>query len=125
MEAMRRGTRLYLRWWPGRPASARAYLLSLRVAGEGADAQGERTYELFRAMFGDLGRRARAEQPELPPLSPLIPRVLVAAITEIVGEEFRAGRIEQLGRRLDQIAALAISMLADDATPASPVCYSA
>ena len=110
-----------LRWWAGRPAFARAYLLSLRVAGERADAQRERTYELFRAMFGDLGRRARAEQPELPPLSPLIPRVLVAAITEIVGEEVRAGRIEQLEWLSDEIAALAIRLLSDDATAAAAV----
>jgi hypothetical protein len=116
---MRRGTRLYLCWWADRPAFARAYLLSLRVAGERADDQRERTYELFRAMFSDLGRRARAEQPELPPLSSLIPRMLVAAITEIVAEEVRAGRIEQLERLSDEVAMLGIRLLADDATAAA------
>lgn len=118
IQAMREGARIYLRWWAQRPAFARAYLLSLRSVGERADEQRERTYELFRAMFTDLGRRARTEQPELPPLSPLVPRVLVAAITELVGEEVRAGRTEQLERLSDELARLAIRLLADDATAA-------
>jgi AcrR family transcriptional regulator len=118
IQAMRKGTRIYLRWWTERPAFARAYLLSLQNAGERAEEQRERTYALFRAMFADLGRRARAEQPELPPLSPLVPRVLVLAITELVGEEVRAGRTEQLEGLADDLARLAIRLLADDATVA-------
>jgi predicted RNA-binding Zn ribbon-like protein len=118
---MREGARIYLRWWAQRPAFARAYLLSLRTAGERADEQRERTYELFRTMFADLGRRARAEQPELPPLSPLIPRVLVVAITELVAEEVRAGRTERLEDLSVEIARLAIRLLADDATAAAAV----
>lgn len=121
IQAMREGARIYLRWWAQRPAFARAYLLSLRSAGERADEQRERTYELFRAMFTDLGRRARAEQPELPPLSPLVPRVLVAAITELVGEEVRAGRTEQLERLSDELGGLAIRLLSDDATATGAV----
>jgi AcrR family transcriptional regulator len=121
IQAMREGARIYLRWWAERPAFARAYLLSLRSAGERADEQRERTYELFRAMFIDLGRRARAEQPELPPLSPLVPRLLVAAITELVSEEVRAGRIGQLEQLSGELAGLAIRLLADDAATATPV----
>jgi AcrR family transcriptional regulator len=121
IQAMREGARIYLRWWAQRPAFARAYLLSLRTAGERADEQRERTYELFRTMFADLGRRARAEQPELPPLSPLIPRVLVVAITELVAEEVRAGRTERLEDLSVEIARLAIRLLADDATAAAAV----
>ena len=67
-------------------------------------------------MFADLGRRARAEQPELGPLSDLIPRVLVMAITELVAEEVRAGRTSKLTDLSDEIALLAIRLLADDAT---------
>ncbi|HUE25801.1 MAG TPA: TetR/AcrR family transcriptional regulator [Solirubrobacteraceae bacterium] len=116
IEAMRKGAGIYLRWWTERPAFARAYLLSLEAAGERAQEQRERTYELFRAMFADLGRRARAEQPELSPLSPLVPRVLVVAITELVAEEVRAGRGERLPELEDELARLAIKLLADDAT---------
>jgi AcrR family transcriptional regulator len=118
IQAMRRGAGLYLRWWQERPAFARAYLLSLQVAGERALEQRERTYGLFRAMFADLGQRARAEQPDLPALSPLVPRVLVVAITELVAEEVRAGRIERLGEMEAELSQLAIRLLADDATAA-------
>ncbi len=121
IQAMRKGTRIYLQWWVQRPAFARAYLLSLQRAGERADEQRERTYELFRTMFTDLGRRARAEQPSLPPLSPLVPRVLVVAITQVVAEEVRAGRADRLHELSDEIARLAIRLLADDATAASAV----
>jgi hypothetical protein len=73
---------------------------------------------MYRAMFADLARRARAEQPDLPPLSPLVPRVLVLAITDLVAEEVRAGHIEQLHELQDDIAQLAIRLLADDVTVA-------
>jgi AcrR family transcriptional regulator len=119
IQATRKGTRIYLQWWAQRPSFARAYLLSLQRAGELADDQRERTYELFRTMFTDLGRRARAEQPGLPPLSPLVPRVLVVAITQVVAEEVRAGRAGQLEELADEIARLAIRLLADDATAAA------
>jgi AcrR family transcriptional regulator len=116
IQAMRTGAGIYLRWWRQRPAFARAYLLSLPAAGDRALEQRERTYALFRAMFADLGRRARAEQPDLPALSPLVPRVLVAAITELVAEEVRAGRTERLEEMETELAALAIRLLADDGT---------
>jgi AcrR family transcriptional regulator len=116
IQAMRRGAGVYLGWWQQRPAFARAYLLSLQTAGERALEQRERTYGLFREMFADLGRRARAEQPGLPPLSPLVPRVLVVAVTELVAEEVRAGRIERLAEMEAALTQLAVRLLADDAT---------
>jgi AcrR family transcriptional regulator len=118
IRAMRRGARVYLAWWQQREAFARAYLLSLPSAGERALEQRERTYALFRAMFADLGRRARAEDPELPALSPLVPRVLVTAITEIVAEEVRAARLASLGDLEPELSRLAIRLLSDDATAA-------
>jgi AcrR family transcriptional regulator len=118
VQAMRKGTGVYLRWWQERPAFARAYLLSLQSAGERALAQRERTYAMFRAMFADLGRRARAEQPGLAALSPLVPRILVLTITELVAEEVRAGRNQTLSELEDDLASFAIRLLADDATAA-------
>jgi AcrR family transcriptional regulator len=117
-QAMSRGAGIYLRWWAQRPAFARAYLLSLDAAGERAYEQREHTYAPFREMFADLGRRARAEQPELAALSPVVPRVLVLAITELVAEEVRAGRTKQLPELEDELARLAIRLLADDTTAA-------
>jgi AcrR family transcriptional regulator len=114
--AMWEGTHRYLRWWQERPTLSRAYLLSLPMVSERAVAQRERHYAAFRAMFADLGRRARAEQPELPPLGELVPRVLVLVITELVAEEVRAGRTKRLTDLAPEIARLAIRLLADDAT---------
>lgn len=121
IRAMRKGAGLYLRWWKQRPAFARAYLLSVATAGERAREQRERTYGIFCGMFADLGRRARAEQPELPPLSPLVPRALVVTITDLVAEEVRAGRAPLLDHFEDDVARLAIRLLADDATAARAV----
>lgn len=116
VQAMRKGTGIYLRWWADRPAFARAYLLSIPTVGARAADQRARTYELFQAMFEDLARRARAEQPSLPALSPLTPRILVLAITELVAEEVRAGRVERLPELEDELTRFAIRLLADDAT---------
>ena len=118
VEAMRKGAGMYLRWWARRPAFARAYLLSIPAAGERALEQRARTYALFRAMFEDLSRRARTEQPDLPELSPLAPRILVLAITELVAEEVRAGHTERLPELAEEVSRLAIRLLADDATAA-------
>jgi AcrR family transcriptional regulator len=115
-QAMREGARRYLRWWQERPTISSAYLVSLPTVGARALRQRERHYAAFRAMFADLGRRARVEQPGLGPLSDLVPRVLVVAITELVAEEVRAGRISRLTDLSDEIALLAIRLLSDDAT---------
>jgi AcrR family transcriptional regulator len=116
IQAMRAGAHRYLRWWQERRTLARAYFLSLPTVGERAIRQRERQYDAFRAVFADLGRRARAEQPELAPLDELVPRVLVLAITELVAEEVRAKRTSRLTDLSDQLALLAIRLLADDAT---------
>src|SRR6202035_2389535 len=115
-QARREGARRSLLWWQERPTISSAYLLSLPTVGERALRQRERHYAAFRTVFADLGRRARVEQPELRPLSDLVPRVLVVAITEIVAEEVRAGRTSKLTDLSDEIAVLAIRLLADDAT---------
>jgi AcrR family transcriptional regulator len=116
IDAIREGTGRYLRWWQERPTISSAYLLSLPTVGERALRQRERHYAAFRAMFADLGRRARSEQPELGALGDLVPRVLVVAITEIVAEEVRDGRTSSLTDLSDEVALLAIRLLADDAT---------
>jgi AcrR family transcriptional regulator len=116
IEAARRGAGIYLRWWQERPGLSRAYFLGLPQAGERAVAQRERNYEPFRAMFRDLAGRARAEQSDLSPLPAIVPRVLVLAITELVAEEVRAGRVDSLTALEDEIFFLIVRLLADDAT---------
>jgi AcrR family transcriptional regulator len=116
VQALRCGMRDYLAWWSERPAFARAYFIGLPSAGERAITQRDRQYTFFRAMFADLGRRARAEQPDLPPLSELVPRVLVLSITELVAEEVRRGRTDRLNELGPELAVLAIRLLADDET---------
>lgn len=116
IQALGKGTGIYLRWWAERPAFARAYLLSIPTVGARAAEQRSRTYELFQAMFEDLARRARAEQPDLPALSPLTPRILVLAITELVAAEVRAERTQQLPELQDELTELAVRLLADDLT---------
>jgi hypothetical protein len=67
-------------------------------------------------MFAELGRLAREQQPELAPLAPIVPRVLVFSITELVADEIRAGRSEQLGELAPELSALVVRLLADDQT---------
>ncbi|MFL5822182.1 MAG: TetR/AcrR family transcriptional regulator [Solirubrobacteraceae bacterium] len=112
-EALREGSRAYLTWWARRPAFSRAYFIGLPVAGLPAVAQRERGYARFREVFRELGRRAREEQPQLPPLDDVVPRVLVLAITELVAEEVRAGRTENLPALEDDIVLVATRLLAD------------
>jgi AcrR family transcriptional regulator len=116
VHALQEGMQRYLRWWQERPTISSAYLLYLPTVGERALRQRERQYAAFRAMFADLARRARVEQPELGPVSELAPRVLVLAITELVAEEVRAGRTARLTELSDEMSFLAIKLLADEAT---------
>lgn len=115
-EALCQGTRAYLEWWADRPAFARAYFTGLPIAGEPATAQRERGYARFRQVFVELARRARADQPDLPPLPVVVPRILVLAITELVAEEVRAGRIDQLPGLTSEIVPIAATLLADAPT---------
>jgi AcrR family transcriptional regulator len=115
-EALREGTRAYLNWWADRPAFSRAYFVGLPVAGHPAVAQRERGYARFREVLRELATRARDEQPDLPPIDDIVPRVLVLAITELVGEEVRAGRIQQLPGLEENVVLIAAKLLADDRT---------
>lgn len=116
LTALRKGIRIYLRFWEERPAQTRSYLIELPVAGERAIEQRARTYAAFRAMFAALAERARHEQPELPPITDAELSAAVFAPTELVAERVRAGRGEQLGDLADELLHLLVKLLADDAT---------
>jgi AcrR family transcriptional regulator len=111
LDALRNGTRSYLRWWVDNPNYAYAYLIHLPAAGQRALEQRDRVYADFAAMFEALGARARAEQPLLAPLPPLAPRMLVMAITELVSQEVRKGRVEKLPELEDMVVRFVVKAL--------------
>jgi len=96
-EALRNGLRVYLRWWTDNPRIAMAYLTDLPTAGRRAVEQRDRTYAQFGLLFEALAARAREEDPKLPPLAPQAVPLLVAGLTELVGREVRADRLDRLG----------------------------
>jgi AcrR family transcriptional regulator len=111
IEALRNGLGVYLHWWEDSPRIAMAYLTDLPTAGRRAIEQRDRTYEQFGLLFEALAARARAEQPGLPPLPPLAIPMLVAGLTEIVGREVRAGRLDGLARLEDALFAQIVRAL--------------
>ena len=119
LDALRKGTNTYLAWWRDHEFFARAYFSGIAELGPRALAQRQHTYGQFAAMFRELGRRAREEQPDLPPLPDLVPRVLVFSITELVADEIRAGRAARLEQLGPPIFELVVRLLADDATAAA------
>lgn len=104
-EALSAGMVDYLHFWQRRPAFTRAYFVELPAAGARAVAQRDRVYGQFRAMFDAMAARARVEEKGLPPLPSLATRLLVLGMTELIGEESRAGRVEQLDRLHDDLVA--------------------
>jgi len=111
LDALRSGTRSYLRWWVDNPNYAAAYLVDLPAAGRRALEQRDRVYADFAAMFEGLGTRARAEQPVLPPLPALAPRMLVMAITELIAQEVRNGRVAKLPELEDMLVRFVVKAL--------------
>src|SRR3954454_16349125 len=107
VDLLRRGTSHYLRFWSERPAFARTYFVELPTAGSRAREQRDRQYVRFLALFQELARLARPKG-DVPPL---VPRLLVVSITELVAEEVRAGRAEQLTKLEDELVDLMVKLL--------------
>jgi AcrR family transcriptional regulator len=114
--ALRRGMREYLGYWRERPALCRAYFVELPFVGPRGQEQREHNFSQFELMFRVLAERAREEQPALPPLSPLVPRLVVVGVTDIVGQAVRAGELDALLEREDELVTLIVRLIADDAT---------
>lgn len=110
------GMRSYLTTWRSQPALCRAYFVELSFVGPRGLEQRELNFGQFERMFAVLAARAREEQPSLPELSPLVPRLAVVGVTDIVGTAVRAGALEELGDREDELVSLIVRLLADDAT---------
>jgi AcrR family transcriptional regulator len=110
-QALRLGTARYLRWWQARPAFSRTYFVELPSAGARAIEQRERQYAAFRDLFDALAAWARREEPDLPAAQPLATRVVVLAVTELIAEEVRAGRVARLTELTDDVVALIAQLL--------------
>ena len=115
-EGIRAGVRVWVRWWQEHPGYAIAYLVDMPTAGRAALLQRDRAYTRFAAMFERVAERARRENPDLPPLAPLATRLLVSGVTDVLGEQIRAGRLEDIGALEDDVAFFVIKQLGDDAT---------
>jgi AcrR family transcriptional regulator len=113
--ALRAGARRYLRWWQSRPQFSRAYLVELPVAGTDAIAYRDRTYARFGERFALLGEWARTQDRGLAQLRPVVPRVLVAAITDLITAEIDGGRIDRLHELEDEIVWLVERLLTEPA----------
>jgi AcrR family transcriptional regulator len=116
ISALRTGLRHYLNWWQERPAWTRAYLVELPAAGPPAVEQRDRQYLRFIAMFDALAQWARREQPELPPLRALNTKMIVLGVTELLADQVRQGRADQLVELQEQLTFWIVQMLADEAT---------
>ncbi len=116
IEALRKGMPAYLRWWQDRPEFSRAFFVEMPAVGERAWRQRRHAYELFEALFAELGQRARGQQCGLAPLDPAIPRLIVAGVTEFVAGEIWAGRSGRLSELEDQLLFFIVKLLADDVT---------
>jgi AcrR family transcriptional regulator len=114
--ALELGMRHYLGAWRDQPALCRSYFVELPYVGPRGIEQREHNFGQFELMFRVLAARAREEQPQLPELPPLVPRLLVVGITDLVGEAVRSGRLASLPEMEDELVALIVRLLADDAT---------
>ena len=116
--ALRIGVGDYLAWWQRHPDYCRAFFVELPAAGPRALEARNSAFARFEAMFAAMAAWARHDDPSLPALRGREPALLVYAITELIAQEWRAGRAEQLSELHGEILAHAVRMLADDRTAA-------
>ncbi|MEA2425967.1 MAG: hypothetical protein QOH13_2377 [Thermoleophilaceae bacterium] len=114
LTALRDGVDIYLRWWQERPDYCRAFFVELPAAGPRALAGRDRAFEEFGAMFGAMAAWARHADPQLPPLPERAVALLVYAITELIAQEWRAGRGDTLVTLHADIVDHAVRTLAGD-----------
>jgi AcrR family transcriptional regulator len=114
LAALNRGLRAYVRWWPERPALARAYFVELPMAGPRAVEERERQLARFESILRFVAERARELYPDAPPLRDV--DVLAAGILmrELVASHVRAGRVEQLGEIEGDLRYLLVKLLVGD-----------
>ena len=111
VSAVSAGMDTYLRWWQARPGFMRTYFVEIPAAGPAAVEERDNQFAQYRAMFEALAERARVEDPQLPPIPPLAIRLLVVGLTELMGEEWRAGRVDQLHNLREELTHHVVTVL--------------
>jgi AcrR family transcriptional regulator len=114
LAALDRGVRIYLQWWPDRPALARAYFVELPMAGPRAIEERERQYKRFEAIHRNIAERARELYPAAPPLRDIDVTAAAILMTELVAVEVRAGRVQQLEKIEGDLRYLLLRLLVGD-----------
>jgi AcrR family transcriptional regulator len=116
LDALDKGMDMYLQWWQRRPALTIAYLVELPSAGKRVVEERAKQMERFSTILRYMAEWARREDPSLPPIDEVTLAVAVAAPTEVIGIEVRAGRLDDLSAIRDPLRNLLVKLLADDAT---------
>jgi AcrR family transcriptional regulator len=114
LEALDRGIHAFVSWWPDRPALARAYFVELPVAGPRAIDERERQYARFETILRLIADRARELVPDTPPLREVEVRAASIAGRELIAEQVRAGRVEQVGEIEGDLRYLLLKLLVSD-----------
>jgi AcrR family transcriptional regulator len=114
LAALDRGIRAYVRWWPDRPALARAYFIELPAAGPRAIQERERQYRRFEAILREIAGRARAIDPGLQPLEEVELTAASIVSRELVAEWVRAGRLEKPEEIESELRYLLLKLLVSD-----------
>lgn len=114
--ALSTGMERYLRWWQERPGYCRCFFVELAAAGPRALDARDRAFARFADMFGALAAWARLSDPGLPPLAPHNVALLTYGVTELIAQEWRAGRADRLTGLHRALMAHAITLLADERT---------
>jgi AcrR family transcriptional regulator len=114
LAALERGIRAYVRWWPDRPALARAYFIELPAAGPRAIEERQRQYRRFEAILRQIADRARAIDPGLPPLREVELTAASVVARELVAEWVRAGRLDRPEGVEDELRYLLLKLLVSE-----------
>lgn len=101
----------YLAYWEENPRFSFAYLVEVSAAGPRAQHESSVLHDHFAALFADLARRARHEEPSLPPLPARAPLMLVEAVTATVARAVREGH-EDLAFLRDDLVWLCTNIVA-------------
>ncbi len=116
LTALDKALDMYLDWWRTRPEMTIAYLIELPSAGQRAVAEREKQMKRFSVILRYTAAWARREDPSLPPLDDVTLAVAVAAPTEVIRIEVRAGRLDGIFSIREPLRRLLVRLLADDAT---------
>lgn len=110
-EAARLAVHRALGWWQDRPQLARAYLVEIPLVGPRAIKSRSTAYAPFEQLLLEAAKWARIANPALKPLPAKAPHFLITGITELIADEVRQGRPQDLASLEDDLVAIVTSVL--------------